>query len=848
MADQRGLTAYDALDNEHRHMLEVESGLDRDIINARGYDSITDVSRLEYLGFAKVQRRPGLLIPLRGPDGSNAGYQLRPNKPRNNRNKEPIKYESPQGSNVRIDCPSASLELIGDPSTPLWTTEGVKKGDSLAGRGLCAIDVIGVWNFKGRNPYGGHVVSTDLDFIAFNGRTNYFVFDHDVMTKRSVAQALERFSEIVRRKGAKPMYVYLPDLGDGKTGVDDYFAAGHTVEELQALAEPELRVTETDSDKVRIPGTAFFERGGQFWQEIHTKDGPSEQRLTNFTAQAVEEIQVHDGIDSDLYISLTGQMANGRNLPAVQIPAQQVHELAWIAGRWGYSPIITSEVKGARDRVREIMQHKSSLAGIKHRDAYSHTGWREIGGVWRYLMPNEPLGTDGVEVQMESAYARYGVPRHPDQLVESVRASLRFLDSAERRVTIPMLTLAYLAPLQSILKPSFTMWLRASSGSYKSTLTGLLMSHFGDFSFNTPPATWEGSARGVERFLFDFKDCLAWIDDFNPRQSDRDMAKQFEKADQVLRSLGNLQGRVRMKSDLKQQKSFPPQAMLISTGEIYPVGESVIARTLAIEMTKGTVDLESLTTCQGEANLYRNAMSGYIAWLTGRYGKLREELPTVSSEHRSRANKDIIGQHARTPNVIAAMQTAMGMFTSFAVDVGAATESEMGDLYDEAWSIFCDLASEQTVRLKDEGIAEIFLNTLDTLLGQHKVVFDERGSDHHPKVGVDLVGWYDTNNVYMDPIAAWNVVSKFHRAQGTTLPGTEASLRTALHEKAILIKKDDGHFTTRARVNGRVHRVVQLDMNLLPFKELFSQQLAMDEYYKKPDDDSDGEGQLPLDS
>ena len=65
-----------------------------------------------------------------------------------------IKYEFPQGYPMRIDCPPICQAMMADPSIPLWVTEGIKKADALASRGLCAIDLLGVWNFKGKNQFG----------------------------------------------------------------------------------------------------------------------------------------------------------------------------------------------------------------------------------------------------------------------------------------------------------------------------------------------------------------------------------------------------------------------------------------------------------------------------------------------------------------------------------------------------------------------------------------------------------------------------------------------------------------------------------------------------------------------
>lgn len=126
--------------------------------------------------------------------------------------------------------------MLGDPRTPMWITEGQKKSDALASHGLCAIALLGVWGFKGKNPFGGTTILADFDAIALDGRDVRLVFDSDVMTKPQVRQALDRLTEHLQRKGAHVTAVYLPHADGTKVGVDDYLLS-HTVQELEGLID-----------------------------------------------------------------------------------------------------------------------------------------------------------------------------------------------------------------------------------------------------------------------------------------------------------------------------------------------------------------------------------------------------------------------------------------------------------------------------------------------------------------------------------------------------------------------------------------------------------------------------------
>lgn len=220
----------------HLKMLCEESGISDAVIDARGYRSVTDHKELANLGFTPCQV-PGLLLPVYAPDGSQPYCQYRPDRPRFDKNGKAIKYETPKGQGLRLDCLPSCRQKLGDPAVPLFITEGLKKADALASRGVCAVALMGVHAFKGKNAFGGVTFLADWDYIALSGRVVYIVFDSDVTIKDPVQKALARLNEHLKRKGADIHIIYLPMDGDQKIGVDNYLAAGHTIEDLKALAE-----------------------------------------------------------------------------------------------------------------------------------------------------------------------------------------------------------------------------------------------------------------------------------------------------------------------------------------------------------------------------------------------------------------------------------------------------------------------------------------------------------------------------------------------------------------------------------------------------------------------------------
>jgi Domain of unknown function (DUF3854) len=198
------------LSANHERMLFEESGIEPEIVKARGYRTVVRKVELERLGFGRVQRNvPALLIPVFSPGGEVVLHQSRPDEPRIKDGKA-LKYETPSGSRMTIDVHPSMREKLGNPAIPLYVTEGIKKGDALTSRGLCTVSLLGVWNWRGTNEHGGKTVLPEWDSIALNGRRVYLVFDSDVMVKRQVQKALERFKASLESRSAEVRVVYLP--------------------------------------------------------------------------------------------------------------------------------------------------------------------------------------------------------------------------------------------------------------------------------------------------------------------------------------------------------------------------------------------------------------------------------------------------------------------------------------------------------------------------------------------------------------------------------------------------------------------------------------------------------------
>lgn len=237
------------------HLANLRASLISDaVIASREYRTVTTPDELKAFGFSKVQQQlvPAMLIPVWDVHGGKVLHHIRPDFPRANAKGKLAKYEFTAGCHMDIDVPPLARSKIGDPNVPLWITEGSKKADSAVSIGLCCVSVIGVWNWRGTNAAGGKTVLAAWESVALNERLVYLAFDSDAMYKKEVYQALIRFKEFLKSRGARVRIVYLPDAPNGaKTGLDDFFARGGTPDEAIRTAKNELDAPRAPE---RLPG------------------------------------------------------------------------------------------------------------------------------------------------------------------------------------------------------------------------------------------------------------------------------------------------------------------------------------------------------------------------------------------------------------------------------------------------------------------------------------------------------------------------------------------------------------------------------------------------------------------
>ncbi|MGY5484135.1 hypothetical protein [Paenibacillus sp. ALE2] len=529
-----------------------------------------------------------------------------------------------------------------------------------------------------------------------------------------------------------------------------------------------------------LPSRYSIHKGNLCLVKIKTDGDADYIPIANFVARISKTITKDDGAEQTTLYEIDGVIINsGKKLPAVLVPASDFESLKW-PSMWGPEPNILPG-HTMRDTIRHAIQ--STATGVVNERIFAHLGWVTIDGKWTYLHANGALGVPHVKVEMDTRLKNYVLPKTSSDPVKAMKTSLKLLNLAPTRVTLVLWSLTFLTPLCEVLRkvnlePKFLVWLHGYTGSRKTTLAKLFLSHFGEL-LEHPPASFKDTANSVEKRGFDTKDSLLLIDDYHPTSSPQEKRAMEQLAQQILRGYGDRVGRGRMKQDTTLRQDYPPRGMAIVTAEDLVSGGSSAARLFPTELLKTDVDLNLLTKAQHEAERLREAMTGYLGWV--------EQMMNASKEYSSikdlfiqkRNEATALGVHGRLIEASTWLYLGLHFGLKYAVSVGALEPPRRQQLLKEAWDIFLDTASEQGEKVTEIKPSVRFTVIVSQLLANRSIHTEITRHEPLPETVPTSsihVGWHDQDYYYFLPEVLYNQVNLFFSRQGEQFPISTSTL------------------------------------------------------------------------
>lgn len=732
---------------QHRKLLE-ESGVSESRISERGYYSETVRTELARLGFSPAQRVvPALVIPIWSYGDRPSLHQIRPDHPRYLRGK-PVKYETPVGTALQIDIPPKVREEVLNGVEPLFITVGVRKADSAVSCGLACVAVLGVYGWKQDGEFWRRV--------TLKGRTVYIAFDSDIASNVQVRRAAASLFAFLESLGAKPCVIRFPPNGNQKTGLDDFLAAGGTVDELLRLATAEAPSFRGRSAEFRGPEYEADENG--IVKIIESDDGPVKRQLTNFSAQIIAETVYGRTNEPIRELDIDAFVRGRKHL--ITVTADEFDRMSWAIPRLGADAIIFPSY-GAKDEVRAAIQVLSS--NIKKLTGIDRLGWHQVDGEHIFVHAGgfirgrkqgeddsdlrnrpaastkpgkdlglpEPAGTIspaaedvlGVRMRIPNSLHRYRLP-HPSQgsgLVRDIKASLRLLALAPFQISVPVYSAIWYSAIEDA---DFSIHLYGSTGSFKTEYAALVAQHFGaGLDARHLPASWMSTPNYIRAMAAHAGNVILPVDDFVPTGSQFDIDRTYRAAEDVFRSQGNAAGRGRCYRDGTPQEPTPPRCLILSTGEVRPSGHSLTSRVLMLEVNPGDIldrgdesKKAFVTAAQrtAKSGAYARVMAAFIQWIAADFENQRKIIKEQAQSLRGIFAQEC--QHARTVDTAAKLLAGFDRFLDFVTEVGAMDE----DLFESIWrmaheALFEVLANQERDQA-DEDPVHRFLDLLRTAL------------------------------------------------------------------------------------------------------------------------------------
>ncbi len=590
---------------------------------------------------------------------------------------------------------------------------------------------------------------------------------------------------------------------------------------------------------VRNEKGGFFEKDAQYCRTKRTPLGPETVPLGNFIATITDETTHDDGVEQRIAFGIAGNLCSGEPLARVEIAANDFTEGKWVTGAWGSRPIIWP---GEQQAMLAAIRVFSPTA--KRQFVYGHTGWRNIGGNWAYLHNGGAIAAAGVKldvtVSLPSPLNNYTLPDPPtgEALKSAIRASLKLLEIKPSAVMFPLFAAIY----RAVLRPTdLSLFLVGRTGTGKTELTALAQQHFGPaMDARRLPGNWSSTANSLESMAFQAKDALLAVDDFIPAGSSSDVQRLHRDADRLLRAQGNNSGRQRMRADGSLRPVKPPRGMIIGTGEDIPRGQSLQARMFIVEVTKADGVPPKLTPFQTDAasGKYAQAMAGFIRWLAPNYDAIQKNWPNKLDALRTDAAG--VGDHARTPSIVAELSLGFRWFAKFAADIGAITQTERRSLVKDCWTALKSTAEAQTSHQQESNPARRFIQLVTAVLASGRGHVADKGgdppadtaerwgwrrADYRGPHGVleyrwqsqgKRIGWLDGTTVYLEPDSCLAAVQQLASEQGESFSTSGFTLRKQLWDDGFLSETEKatrGTLTVRPTLEGQRRKVLAVRMN-----------------------------------
>lgn len=467
---------------------------------------------------------------------------------------------------------------------------------------------------------------------------------------------------------------------------------------------------------------------------------------------------------------------------------------------------------------------------------YTHTGWIvDDNGNMVFLNGNQSIDKNGLtgdySVELDPDFKGFQFYPVEDDDVTCCETVLHGIaEAVPDWVYIPLLAYAFLSPLNNLLRtegkePCFSLYIIGKTGSYKSSLSKLLLCFFGRWSYaDTAPITFLDTQNAVGRKLSVGADLPLLLDDRRPTNNPADKIRYEGLEKFVSSAIGDRAARGRLNADSTAKVSYVAKSNLIVTAEeaFVNIGSSSIARSVSIELQPDTVDFKGLQTLQDKPGHFNRVMQLYIEWIINHYDGIRNDCDNLLRKYRDEFSA---AGHARLATAFSQMMFGYAMYLLFMQEQGGLSSEEVSGALKRAKTVFLDMCNTQSKKVETEKPTNLFVNLLREMLETKTVRVD---SVNGKRSGVgntgELIGYKDNTYYYLIPQSTYNQLVRFYGTSGYTFPASKSALWKMMLDEGKLIpelnqKSGNTRTDKRVKIGGKTSRYITIPIQVIEQSE-----------------------------
>ncbi|HCQ6371093.1 TPA: DUF927 domain-containing protein [Clostridioides difficile] len=520
------------------------------------------------------------------------------------------------------------------------------------------------------------------------------------------------------------------------------------------------------------------------------------KKVSNFLVNIVNQHIINNKGKKTCNLEIEGINKKGELLRSVIIEANEVKNSNWIDSNWGFENQIFPNMQV---KFEKLLRHLSS--NVEKIEKYGQTGFKKIDNKYVYIHGDGIIGDTSKNLRLNNKIKNYKLIQDVSKERLANKISLNLLELINEEISYPLLSLVYLSPLVEILNefgkvPSFAVWMYGETGSRKTSIAQVFLSHFGNFK-NFLPATFNDTKTSLEVKANYVKDALFLVDDYKPAQTRKDKESQDEKAEEISRFYGDRISKGRSNVNLEIQKENDPKGMVLITGEGLISGHSSNARMIALELKRNMVDLNKLTKAQNDIEILSASMAGYIRWLLNYINNSQksEKLKNLVENfeiYRKELQDKYKNAHGRTIEAISWLKIGFSMMLDYFSENGLINRFEVQDYITSSEEIFENIIKKQIEIIEISNPVDKFINILRELINSNSINICEliNNTPSGYEKG-NIVGYKDKNYYYFHDENLYQKILKICQGHSISFTMGKVAIWKQLKNNGIL--KVDGN-------------------------------------------------------